>query len=186
MGLESLEFSILYFFQELHNPLLDKVVPAFTSLGNSGWFFMTLGLLLFCFKRTRKAGVSILLSLAVGFLLGNVVLKNLIMRDRPCWIDKAVPLLIAIPGDFSFPSGHTLAAFETAVSLYFMDRRWGVIMLVFAVLMGLSRLYLFVHFPTDVLSGMALGIFIAWFVHRMIEKYNLYGILGSTNKKNAE
>lgn len=175
-----MEFSILYFFQELHTPLLDKIVPAFTSLGDKGWLFIALGIALFCFKKTRRAGIAVLLSLAAGAVIGNLFLKNLVMRDRPCWIDTSVVLLIANPTDYSFPSGHTLAAFETAASIFFVNRRWGIVMFIFAFGMALSRLYLFVHFPSDVLSGMALGVFIAWNVSRLIEKYRICDILKSS------
>ncbi len=177
MALLELEFSILYFIQGLHTPFLDRFMTAVTSLGDKGWFFIVLGIILFCFKRTRKMGAAVLLSLAAGGLIGNVVLKNLVMRARPCWIDESVRLLIQNPKDFSFPSGHTLASFETAVSIFLYNRKWGVPVLVLASVIALSRLYLFVHFPTDVLSGMALGIFIGWYVHRTIEKYNFSGIL---------
>jgi len=162
MALLELEFSILYFIQGLHTPFLDRFMTAVTSLGDKGWFFIVLGIILFCFKRTRKMGAAVLLSLAAGGLIGNVVLKNLVMRDRPCWIDESVRLLIQNPKDFSFPSGHTLASFETAVSIFLYNRKWGVPVIVLASVIALSRLYLFVHFPTDVLSGMALGIFIGW------------------------
>ena len=177
MALLELEFSILYFIQGLHTPFLDRFMTAVTSLGDKGWFFIVLGIILFCFKRTRKMGAAVLLSLAAGGLIGNVVLKNLVMRDRLCWIDESVRLLIQNPKDFSFPSGHTLASFETAVSIFLYNRKWGVPVIVLASVIALSRLYLFVHFPTDVLSGMALGIFIGWYVHRTIEKYNFSGIL---------
>ena len=177
MALLELGFSILYFIQGLHTPFLDRFMTAVTSLGDKGWFFIVLGIILFCFKRTRKMGAAVLLSLAAGGLIGNVVLKNLVMRDRPCWIDESVRLLIQNPKDFSFPSGHTLASFETAVSIFLYNRKWGVPVIVLASVIALSRLYLFVHFPTDVLSGMALGIFIGWYVHRTIEKYNFSGIL---------
>ena len=177
MALLELEFSILYFIQGLHTPFLDRFMTAVTSLGDKGWFFIVLGIILFCFKRTRKMGAAVLLSLAAGGLIGNVVLKNLVMRDRPCWIDESVRLLIQNPKDFSFPSGHTLASFETAVSIFLYNRKWGVPVIVLASVIALSRLYLFVHFPTDVLSGMALGIFIGWFIHRTIEKYDLNDIL---------
>ena len=177
MALLELEFSILYFFQELHTPFLDRFMTAVTSLGDKGWFFIVLGVVLFCFKKTRKMGAAVLLSLAAGGLIGNVFIKNIVMRDRPCWIDGSVLLLIHSPEDYSFPSGHTLASFETAVSVFLYNRKWGVPALILAALIALSRLYLFVHFPTDVLSGMALGIFIGWYVHRTIEKYDFSGIL---------
>lgn len=178
-----MEFSILYFFQSLHTPFLDRVVPAFSALGNKGLLFILLGVMLLFFKKTRGAGLSILITLAIGFLIGNGLLKHLVMRQRPCWIDQTVQLLIASPKDYSFPSGHALAAFETATCIFYANRRWGIAALVFAVLMALSRLYLFVHFPTDVLSGMALGVFLAWNVSRVVEKYKICDILRLKNKK---
>lgn len=178
-----MEFSILYFFQSLHTPFLDRVVPAFSALGNKGLIFILLGVTLLFFKKTRGAGLSILITLAIGFLIGNGLLKHLFMRQRPCWIDQTVPLLVAVPKDYSFPSGHSLAAFETAVCIFYANRRWGIAALVFAALMALSRLYLFVHFPTDVLSGMALGVFLAWNVSRIVEKYKICDILRLKNKK---
>lgn len=186
LALQSLEFSFLYFLQELRTPFLDEVVPVFTSLGDKGLIFVALGAVLFIIPRTRKMGFIILLSLAAGFILGNGIIKNLVMRDRPCWIEPGILLLIENPHDYSFPSGHTLAAFETAVSIFLINRRWGIPALIFAALMGLSRMYLFVHFPSDVLSGMALGIFIAWFVSRCVEKYKIYDILILQIKKKAE
>lgn len=175
--LSGLEFSILYWFQGLHNPILDPIMTSISFLGNTGGIFILIGVILFCIKKTRRIGLAVLLSLLGGLLIGNGLLKHLVMRQRPCWIDESVQLLVHNPTDYSFPSGHTLAAFETAVSVFFYSKRWGIVLFVFAALMALSRLYLFVHFPTDVLSGMALGIFIGWYVHRILEKYRDSAIL---------
>lgn len=180
------EFALLYWLQGLHNPALDQVLEAVTHLGDKGWFFILLGAVLFLVPRTRKAGLAVLLSLLCGLVAGNLCLKNLVMRPRPCWMDTAVPLLISVPHDYSFPSGHTLAAFETAVSIFLVNRTWGTLFLVFAVVIGFSRMYLFVHFPTDVLGGAVLGILIAWFVNKGIEKYQLCDILKIQKNKKAE
>ena len=102
-----------------------------------------------------------LVSIVIGAVIGNLILKNLIARDRPCWIDSQVVLLIENPKDYSFPSGHTLVSFEGAVSILLKNKRWGIAALVLACLIACSRLYLFVHFPTDVLFGAALGTVIA-------------------------
>ena len=93
-----------------------------------------------------------------------------------------VALLVASPADYSFPSGHTLAAFETAVSVFLYHRICGSFMLVLAACIAFSRMYLFVHFPTDVLCGMLLGILIAAGVHIVVEKYKRYGILDIRKK----
>lgn len=168
--LTELEFNILYFLQTLHNPWLDVLMKEVSSLANSGFFWIVTGVLLLFFKRTRKVGICVLLSLGIGFLAGNLVLKNLVGRSRPCWIDRSVPLLIPNPRDFSFPSGHTLASFEAAVSIRLFNRSWGRGALVLATLIAFSRMYLFVHFPTDVLGGMILGTAIAIMVHCIIKR----------------
>lgn len=173
-----IEFGILYFLQSLHTPWLDVFMKEITGLGDSGIFWIITGIVLLCFKKTRVAGFCVILSLAVGFLMGNMILKNLVARERPCWIDTSIPLLIRNPKDYSFPSGHTLASFEGAVSIWLYNRKWGTAALVLAVLISFSRLYLFVHFPTDVLGGLFLGILIAVLVHWAVER-------GRISKKNT-
>lgn len=156
-----MEFSFLYWLQGLHQPWLDRMMVAVTSLGDAGWLWIAIGCVLFCRKKTRSCGLAVLLSLAVGFLAGNCLLKNVIARSRPCWIDPGILLLVENPQDYSFPSGHTLAGFEAGVSILLLHRKWGMAALVLAVLIAFSRLYLFVHFPTDVLAGAILGTGIA-------------------------
>ncbi|MDO4294855.1 MAG: phosphatase PAP2 family protein [bacterium] len=164
-----IEFAILLEIYEWHRPWLDACMKALTSLGNGGWFWIVLGLLLLCFAKTRKAGFGILLSLFLGLLLGNLLLKNLVARERPCWLMPELPLLIAVPQDYSFPSGHTLASVEAALMLYLHHRRWGVLAGLLALGIAFSRLYLFVHFPTDVLAGALLALFNVWLVHRKLQ-----------------
>ncbi len=171
------EFDILYFLQSLHTPWLDVFMKEITSLGDHGIFWILTGAVLLCFKKTRIIGFCVILSLAAGFLVGNTFLKNVIARERPCWIDSSVPLLIHNPRDYSFPSGHTLASFEGAVSIWLYHRKWGTAALILAALIGFSRMYLFVHFPTDVLGGLILGVLIALLVHSIVEK-------GRNSKKN--
>lgn len=163
-----MEFAFLIWLQGLHTPWLDKLMVAVTFLGDGGWIWIVTGCVLFCIKKTRKCGLAVLLSLAAGFLAGNCFLKNFIARSRPCWmldVHTSVVLLIKNPLDYSFPSGHTLAGFEAGVSILCFDRKWGLAALFLAVLIAFSRLYLFVHFPTDVLAGAVLGTAIAFGVH---------------------
>lgn len=164
-----MEFAFLHWIQGLGSPVMDKIMTAITFLGNGGWFWIGVGLILFAVPKTRRIGAGVLISLVLGFIVGNVVLKNLIARQRPCWLDQTVALLVENPRDFSFPSGHSLASFEGAVSIFLYDKRWGGAAIVLAALIAFSRLYLFVHFPTDVLAGTILGILVAFFVHRWLE-----------------
>ena len=115
-------------------------------------------------------GGCMLISIGIGFLLGNVALKNMVARQRPCWLDPSVGLLVQVPRDFSFPSGHSMVGFEGAVSIFMFNRKWGIPALMLAVLIAFSRLYLFVHFPTDVLAGAVLGTVIAWCVARTAKR----------------
>ena len=98
-GLYEAEFFLLHRIQELRAPFLDWFMERVSFLGNGGWLFIVTGLLLICPKRTRRVGISILGSLLCGFLIGNVFLKNAVMRSRPCWLDGTVALLVASPAD---------------------------------------------------------------------------------------
>lgn len=171
---EQLEFQILYFLQELHTPLLDGLMTAVTFLGTGGWFWIGTGLLLLAFPRTRLTGICVLASLALGFLAGNVCLKNLAARARPCWLDTAVPMLVPVPKDYSFPSGHSLIGFAGAVSIWRMHPGKGIWFLALAGLIAFSRLYLFVHFPTDVLAGAAIGTALGYLVTALAGKAAKY------------
>ena len=153
------EFAILDMLQEMHHPVLTKIMAFVTMLGEAGWFWILLGVILLCTKRFRKCGVAVLLALVLDFLLANVILKPLVARPRPCWINDTVELLVRVPKDYSFPSGHTCAAFSAGlVWARTLPKTWmrrtAVIQ---AVLMGLSRLYVGVHYPSDVLGGALVG-----------------------------
>lgn len=164
--LQELDFSILYWIQEhLRCPPLDWLMPKLSLLGDLGaiWVLLTLGMLIQ--KRHRRCGLTLAAGLIAGLLAGNVLLKHLAARPRPCWLDPAVTMLISVPRDSSFPSCHSLSSFAAAVILLRYDRRVGVPALVLAALIAFSRLYLFVHFPSDVAAGILLGVLIglaAW------------------------
>jgi len=121
--LYQIEFAILYALQSLRNPWLDLVMTRITGLGDHGIIWILIGVVLFCIPKTRKMGIGVLLSLGVGLLLGNMILKNLVERSRPCWIDPSISLLIQNPRDFSFPSGHTLASFEGTISIWIYHKK---------------------------------------------------------------
>ena len=118
-------------------------------------------------KNYRRQCVILLAGLAVGVLVGNVCLKNLIARPRPCWLDDSVMMLISSPADYSFPSGHTLSSVIGATVLTKTDRRFGWAAIPLAAVIAFSRLYLFVHFPSDILAGAILGVIIGEAVYRI-------------------
>ncbi|HCG66228.1 MAG TPA: phosphatase PAP2 family protein [Oscillibacter sp.] len=156
------DWGILHWIQNtIACPFLDAVVPKLTMLGNAGIIWILAGLALLCSKKYRRQGALVLMGLLAGLLVGNIVLKNLVARPRPCWLDPSVRLLIASPTDYSFPSGHTLSSTIAATILTKTDRRFGYAAIPLAVLIALSRLYLYVHFPSDVLIAALLGLLIS-------------------------
>lgn len=152
------EINFLDFLQTMHQPILDKIMVFFSTIGNSGLFWIILALVLVCFRKTRCMGICMLASMALGFLTGNLIIKPLVARPRPCWINPEVNMIIAVPTDFSFPSGHTLASFAAATACFINNKKAGIIAGIIAVIIGFSRMYLYVHFPTDVIVGMVMGI----------------------------
>ena len=167
----SWEFDFLYLLQELHSPVLDKIMVAITTLGDVGLIWILLAVVLMFTKKYRKHGVTMALALLIMLVLGNGILKNIFMRERPCWIDTSIALLIENPHDYSFPSGHTFSSIAAATVLLLRNKKAGIAAMVLAVLIAFSRMYLFVHFPTDVLASLVLGVFVAVAAHFLVERY---------------
>lgn len=171
----SLDWTILQAIQShMVCPFLDFLMPKITLLGNGGAIWLAAALGLICTKKYRKQGLLLLGGIALGTLVGVVGLKNLIARPRPCWLDTSVPLLIPVPQDYAFPSGHTLVSAIGATILTGTDRRFGYAAIPLAVLIAFSRLYLFVHFPTDVLAGAVLGVTIGVLMLWVGKKFNVH------------
>ena len=163
---------MLHLIQALHNPILDSImVTVFNQLvGSLGQFWILVGLLLLIIPKTRKCGAAVLLSYVVSFLIGNEWLKDLIARPRPCAVDDTVTLIVKKPGSFSCPSVHTYLAFSSAMAIFHYYKKAGIGSLAFAAMVGFSRMYFFVHYPTDVLFGAVLGIATAWVVCGLLDK----------------
>lgn len=142
----------------LQNPFFDRIMPYITALADSGFIWIVLTLILLCTRRFRRAGQASAIALVFMLLVGNVILKPLVGRVRPYDVNTAIQLLVSAPTDFSFPSGHTFASFACSVTLFLEHRRLGIPTLILAALIAFSRLYLYVHYPTDVLAGLLLGI----------------------------
>ena len=142
----------------LRGEFLDTVMPIITHLGDGGIIWIILGAVLLLFAKTRRLGVLILLSLAIEALCCNVILKPLVDRARPFSVFPLEQLLIEAPLDPSFPSGHTGAAFAVVAALYFKGNKYWLPEAILAAIISFSRMYLYVHYPSDVLVGFFLGI----------------------------
>lgn len=153
-----MELKILDMIQSLHTPAADRIMVFITSLGNGGRIWILLAVLLLAVPRTRKSGWVLTAALVLDYILCNGILKNLVGRIRPCDVNATVQLLIARPKDFSFPSGHTAVSFAAVSALYYAgEKKLWKPALVLAVLIAFSRLYLYVHYPTDILGGIMVG-----------------------------
>lgn len=167
--LNEMELPILWWIRDnLTNPFLDTVMPYISSLARHGEFWILVAVVLLCFKKTRKAGLAMGIAMALGFLVGNIGLKNIIARTRPYDMVE-VEVLVKHLSDFSFPSGHTLVSFNAAIALHHYHRKWGVAALALATVIALSRLYLFVHYPTDVVAGLLLAVLLAFVSCRLVD-----------------
>lgn len=146
----------------LHGPVLDVIMTFFTRLGDAGFVWLVIAAVLLMSKRYRAVGLAVLLALAIEFVLVNIGLKNLTARPRPFLIDPTLATdLINLPQSHSFPSGHTGSSFAAAVALLYFPwkRAWmRALPIGLAALVSFSRLYLGVHYPSDVFAGMLIGI----------------------------
>ena len=155
--IQSIDFALLNAIKDnLTCEFLDFIMPLITVIGNDGIAYIILAVILMIFKKTRKYGIMLGIALLFGLIFGNILLKNLIARPRPFTYND-MKLIIPIPDEYSFPSGHSMASFETASVAFYMNRKAGAVMLVIASLVAFSRLYLYVHLPTDVICGCILG-----------------------------
>lgn len=180
----NLDGDILMFLQNhVRNPICDFFFKTVTHLGDAGIFWIILTLLLLCFKQTRKAGIYSAVALVGSVILNNVILKPLVARPRPFWhgpeygstgLKENVDGLICIvkeAKDYSFPSGHTGASFASAVAFYpHLPKKYAIALIVLAALIAFSRLYVGIHYPTDVLAGLFDGIFLGLLANIICDK----------------
>ena len=176
----SFDLPILDWIQaHLQCGFLDFLMPIITLFGDAGIFWMAFAALLLFFPKTRRTGVGMFIAMILGLIVCNITLKPLVGRMRPydyqiqelgrTWNDllQGGKLLVKTPHDYSFPSGHTIASFEACTVLMLHDKRLGIPATVLAILIAFSRLYLTVHYLTDILAGAALGLAAAWALGRL-------------------
>ena len=163
----SFDLPILDWIQEnLKNAFLDVVMPIITMFGDGGIFWIACAVILLCIPKTRKTGLGMGFALIMGLIVCNITLKPLVGRIRPYDFQEklgvVIPLLTERMHDFSFPSGHTIASFEAATVLLINNKKLGIPAMILAVLIAFSRLYLYVHYPTDVIFSVFAGILFAF------------------------
>lgn len=153
-----IEIRILNWIQSIRSPFGDMVMTFITRLGDAGAVWILLAVILLIIPKTRKSGAVLAAALCVDVVLCNGILKNLFGRIRPCDVNTSIELLIARPDDFSFPSGHTAASFAavTALMMAGEQKLWKAA-LALGALIAFSRMYLYVHYPTDILGGIIVG-----------------------------
>ncbi len=168
---DSFDMSVFTFFgEQIQGAVMNIVANFITFFGGSEFVIpmAVVGLVLSFFKKTRKFGLAVLFAVLVGTLITNLVMKPLFARPRPYVYYADNPLFMSwyefagahIESDKSFPSGHTTAAFEIGVALFLvLNKKYSWIFPVFSALVGLSRIYLMVHYVTDVLGGVLVGTF---------------------------
>lgn len=165
------EFHILNGLQTIHTPFLDTFMKSITKLGDAGIVWIILTVILLLIPKTRKAGVYMALALIVDLILCNVILKPIVARTRPYNVNKTIKLLVPPLKDYSFPSGHTAASFTSVSALYFAGRKkMAAGALVLSIFIAFSRLYLYVHYPTDVLGGLIIGLLCGWIADLILKK----------------
>lgn len=152
------DMSVLNF---IHNTFvcdfMNALMAFFSYAGSAGGIWIITAVLMLCFRKTRATGVMVICAVLIGYLIGEIGLKNIICRARP-FVVNPVDLNIIKPSGYSFPSGHSCSSFAAATVLLMRDKRFGIPALIVAFFIAFSRLYNYVHYPSDVLAGILIGI----------------------------
>ncbi len=174
------DWTIFQWVERLWNPVMDAIMRAITLSGDGGIIWIALGLALCCVKKCRKYGVAVLFALLFSLLINDNIFKELFARERPynleAWKHSFIyPNLVEKLSSFSFPSGHTSSSFAAAGALWYSRKKWLIIpTTIWAILIGFSRIYVHVHYPTDVLGGILSGLlcaFLACLLLRCLEMF---------------
>jgi undecaprenyl-diphosphatase len=156
---KKMDFSILNFIHNTtQNPVFDKTMPFITWLGNMGLVWIAISILLILNKKYRSIGIMCIAALILTAILGEAILKNIIQRPRPFLQVPVINLLITKPMSYSFPSGHTASSFAVVGIIFSTIKKFRIHAIILAILIAFSRMYLYVHYPSDILGGILLGL----------------------------
>ncbi|MCM1335019.1 MAG: phosphatase PAP2 family protein, partial [Eubacterium sp.] len=157
-AIERMDFAILDAIQRaLRSDLADVLMAGVSFLGG-GVLWIAVGIILLFFWKYRSCGIAVLASSLTALVLTEFIIKLIVLRERPYLANPDVALAVSVPLGTSFPSSHTGMSFAGAIPLFKGRRLWGIVGLGFAALVAFSRLYLYVHFPSDVAVGAILGV----------------------------
>lgn len=163
--IQNWDFEVLRLLQSLRTPFWDTVMPYITRLSDNGFIWILAALALLVTGRFGRggrqafaAGLTLAVALIIEYAGNEMILKRIFQRPRPCDLSPIADMLIARPPGFSFPSGHTAVSFAAATALYAVNKKWGLCAYALAAVIGFSRMYLYVHFPTDVIGGILSGL----------------------------
>ena len=170
----NLDGGFLLFLQEsVRNPILDNIMIFITSLGNGGLIWIAATIALLIPKKTRKAGVVSAVALLGSLIINNNIVKNIVQRPRPFVTFTDLQIIIPTPSEFSFPSGHTSSSFAAAAVFYrHLPKKLGIPSVILAGLIGFSRLYVGVHYPTDVIAGVLMGILLSYLAEFLVNLFS--------------
>lgn len=158
-SITALDLSILDFIHNtLSNSVMDLIMVCITYSIEYGAIAILVFIVMMCIKKMRKTGFAVMGATLSVLLFGELILKHIVCRPRPFVINGAIELIIKAPSGFSFPSSHTATCFAMATAIYLFHKRLGIIAYIYAALVAFSRMYLYVHYPSDVIGGIALGI----------------------------
>ena len=170
----NLDGGFLLFLQEsVRNPILDNLMIFITSLGNGGMIWIVATIVLLIPKKTRKAGIMSAVALLGSLIINNNIVKNIVQRPRPFVTFTDLQIIIPTPSEFSFPSGHTSSSFAAAAVFYrHLPKKLGLPSVILAGLIGFSRLYVGVHYPTDVIAGVLMGILLSYLAEFLVNLFS--------------
>ncbi len=175
-----IDFNILYWIQEnLKCAFMDFMMPLFSFIEEGGMVWIAVSIILICFKKTRYCGFAILLAMGIDTLITEVTIKNIVCRVRPCNQVPGFDMIVTPPDSYGFPSNHSASSFAaaTAIFLNIRNKLWSIPAFLGAGIIAFSRLYVFVHFPSDVIVGAVLGCVIALLVCWLMKKTGFKALL---------